>query len=506
MLCRLLIAVGLVLPGLLAADGLAAQTPPAPQTPPAAAADEIWRVIFLGEQRVGYGRSSSRQETRDGAMVQVSDHEEQLALKRFGQQLNIRTRSQCVDSLDGRLLSYSFEMHNPPAQPTLSKGTAAGGKLTIETTIGGRVETRQMDLPADVSSAMWPDLLLRRQPLKPGESRRHRVFLPEFAKVSDVRLDADDVRDVKLHGGGTRKLLKIRVSQSALPGVAMREFIDESGAALRSEADLLGMVTFTVPREVALEEIKGNELDVAVNTLIRVTNPPADVHRMKRITYRVQTPGRNPVDLIPVGPTQAVRPVDVETIELTVTALPVPHNIAAAAKSAELEKYLAATSFLQTGDMRVKEHASRAAAGSQDPGTIAVRMEQYVHRELKKKNFSTVLASAAEVAKSLEGDCTEHACLLAAMLRTQRVPSRIVVGLVYAQRFAAFGGHMWTEAWLDGRWVPLDATIGQGGIGGGHIRVTDSDLADDGPAPVTAFLPLMNLLSRVTIEVTDSVR
>jgi transglutaminase-like putative cysteine protease len=124
-------------------------------------------------------------------------------------------------------------------------------------------------------------------------------------------------------------------------------------------------------------------------------------------------------------------------------------------------------------------------------------MEQYVYKELKKKNFSTALASAAEVAKSLEGDCTEHACLLAAMLRVEKIPSRVAVGLVYAERFGAFGGHMWTEAWLDGKWVPLDATLGKGGIGAGHIKLADSSFADEGPSPVTSFVPLMNMLSNV---------
>jgi len=135
---------------------------------------------------------------------------------------------------------------------------------------------------------------------------------------------------------------------------------------------------------------------------------------------------------------------------------------------------------------------------------MAVRMEQYVYEELKKKNFSTALASAAEVARSLEGDCTEHACLLAAMLRAKKIPSRVAVGLVYSEQLAAFGGHMWTEAWLDGQWIPLDATRGQGGIGAGHIKLTDSSLADEGPAPVTSFLPLINVLSNVTLDVVSS--
>ena len=59
---------------------------------------------------------------------------------------------------------------------------------------------------------------------------------------------------------------------------------------------------------------------------------------------------------------------------------------------------------------------------------------------------------------------------------------------------------MWTEAWLDGRWVPLDATLGKGGIGVGHIKLADSALSNDGPAPVLSFLPLMNVLEDVEIE------
>jgi transglutaminase-like putative cysteine protease len=128
-------------------------------------------------------------------------------------------------------------------------------------------------------------------------------------------------------------------------------------------------------------------------------------------------------------------------------------------------------------------------------------MEKYVHEQLSKKDFSTALASAAEVAESLQGDCTEHAVLLAAMLRAQKIPSRIAVGLVYADGLSAFGGHMWTEVLLGETWVPLDATLGRGGIGPAHIKLAESSFADDGPAPVTAFLPLLKILGQMQIEV-----
>ena len=144
---------------------------------------------------------------------------------------------------------------------------------------------------------------------------------------------------------------------------------------------------------------------------------------------------------------------------------------------------------------------AQAAGNLTDPVETALAMERSVHQQLKSKNFSTALATAAEVAQSLEGDCTEHAVLLAALLRVKDIPSRIAVGLVYASPHSAFGGHMWTEAFLEGRWVPLDATLGQGGIGAGHIKFADSSLDDDAPAPVTTFLPLISLLDHMRLKV-----
>jgi transglutaminase-like putative cysteine protease len=190
--------------------------------------------------------------------------------------------------------------------------------------------------------------------------------------------------------------------------------------------------------------------------------------------------------------------VDDTTAEVTVTKAVVP---ARPVRDPVDDEYLKPTRLLQSDDIRVQDLARQGAAGETDPAKAAFRLESHVNQKLKSKNFSTALASAAEVAASLEGDCTEHAMLLAAMLRAREIPSRIAVGLVYVESAQAFGGHMWTEAYLNGAWVPLDATLGQGGIGGGHIKLAESSMADDAPVLVTAFLPLMEVLGKMKIEV-----
>ena len=463
--------------------------------------DESWNVIYMAGQRVGYGRAVSREEERDGRTVYITTMEEHITIRRFGQAIQIHSTSTTEEAEDGRLLSYAFEMRNPPASSTSSNGTVKGNQLTIESIIGGRKRERTIPFDPTVKSAAYQDRQLQDNPLKPGETRKMKVFIPEHAKVADLKLSADDYQDIKVHDGTTQKLLKVRMSMSILPGVEIKSYLNKEGENLRSDVNLFGiaMVTYTVPREVALEKIAGGELDVAVSTLVRVKNPPVKLHESTKVVYRITTPGRDPSEYLPTGGTHEIKKTGDDSIELTVSSIEPPKNIQSSRN--EQKEFLTDTGFLQKTDVRVKEHATKAAAGSQDPGTIAVRMEKYVHKELKKKNFSTALASAAEVAKNLEGDCTEHACLLAAMLRSKGIPSRVAVGLVYADSLGAFGGHMWTEAWLDGKWVPLDATLGRGGIGGGHLKLADSGMDDDGPAPVTSFLPLMNLLSGVSIEI-----
>ena len=136
---------------------------------------------------------------------------------------------------------------------------------------------------------------------------------------------------------------------------------------------------------------------------------------------------------------------------------------------------------------------------------LARELEAYVHREIQAKNFSTSFATAAEVARNRQGDCTEHAVLLTALCRARGIPARIAFGLVYfvdpERATPGFAYHMWTEVYVRQRWVPLDATLGRGGIGAAHLKLSDSHLA--GMSPFAAFLPLAQVVNRLEIEVLE---
>jgi len=464
---------------------------------------DVWQVIYIGEQRIGYARIRTRETKKDGKPILVTTNTMQLKLKRFGQTLNIQYNTRTEETKTGQLLNFEFEMRNPPAAPTISKGKIDGTRITIKTTIAGRTTSKRMAWDRSVKSPSYQDQLMKDPPFKPGDQRSFKTYVPELNQVTNVSLSALGYSKVELLDGKKHNLLKLKVTQSILPSMTTYAFLDRTGESLKTEADFLGskMITYTVGQAAALEELAGAELDIATSTLVRMEKPLKQGHDSKRAVYKITISEEDAAKAFVNGGTQSVKVIDPETVELTVTAIKIP----ASTRTGKIDpQYTANTKFLQIRDLAVVEHANRASAGEFNPGRIARRMEKYVYEKIDNKNFSTALASAAEVAKSLEGDCTEHAVLLAAMLRAKKIPSKVAVGLVYVDRLGSFGGHMWTEAYLGGKWVPLDATLGLGGIGAGHIKMSESSFSDDAPSPVLAFLPLTNALGKIEIELIES--
>lgn len=58
---------------------------------------------------------------------------------------------------------------------------------------------------------------------------------------------------------------------------------------------------------------------------------------------------------------------------------------------------------------------------------------------------------------------------------------------------------MWTEVFVKGRWVPLDAVLGQGGIGATHLKIADQSWHE--VRTMAPLIPIVRVLGRLSIEV-----
>ncbi|HEX3133972.1 MAG TPA: transglutaminase domain-containing protein, partial [Planctomycetota bacterium] len=120
--------------------------------------------------------------------------------------------------------------------------------------------------------------------------------------------------------------------------------------------------------------------------------------------------------------------------------------------------FLKAEPQLEIDDPQLKAWVDALVARHQvAKPVLAERLRLAVRGYIVKKDLSVGDGSALDTFRSRTGDCTEHANLLAAVLRIAGIPSRVELGMVYAQDFGGWVGHAWNSAYIDDRWVHLDS-------------------------------------------------
>ncbi len=467
--------------------------------------EENWQVMYINQNRVGYGRSTVTREERDGH-EQVSTYSEMsMVITRLGQTIKLKMMTKTDETSEGEIRGFSFELEAPPAISQHTRGRIENDKLLVETETNGKVHKRDpQPWDSSIKSATYQDQLLKSKPMKPGEKRSFTAYVPELQATGTISLEAADYETVKLLGNKTAKLLRVTVRQSLIPSEVSQVYVDAAGESQKQTSQLAGLpvAIYTVSKDEALKALSNAEVDLVVATLVKVP-PIANPRKTRRVVYRVTTPGEDPATKLHVGTGQSLERVSADTVDLTVQSI-VPPAEAPQENPDPGKEFKSPSSFLQSDDELIVQDAREAVGDEKDPWKAAQLMEHWVYEKISKKNFSTLLATAAEVAKDLSGDCTEHSVLLAAMCRARGIPSRVAVGLVYAPGISGFGGHMWTEVFVNGAWIPLDATLGEGRVAAEHIKFADSSLADNSEsAPMTAFLPLAGVLGKLKISVRD---
>ena len=147
--------------------------------------------------------------------------------------------------------------------------------------------------------------------------------------------------------------------------------------------------------------------------------------------------------------------------------------------AAEDAPFLAATPLLQFQDPAFNGLVTRLRPSpSASRWALARQVTSFVFEWIRAKDMSVGFASALEVARNGQGDCTEHGVLAIALLRRLGVPARGVVG--WAGLGEVMGLHFWVEVKLGRRWLPVDPTFDQAPASALRLKLGTTDLADLG--------------------------
>lgn len=482
-------------------------SPPAASAPAAAApaaprADlvrDVWDVINMQGQRVGYTHTTVARENRSGQEVLRIDCLNHLAIARGRDSTEQDIRCTSQETPDGRLLEFTSEITMGKV-PSKTVGRVSGGRLHLTTTTLGKSEQTSIEWHDDFGGPYAMELSLQHKPLQPGERRTLRHLALGFNEVATLELVAGKVEPVKMPGG-TFDLLRVEMTTRFSTGMVLpgTVWLDSSGEALKTAQAMMRMESYRTTKEMALDPKGLGKLDLLATTSVRLTRPLDHPHQAKQIRYRVTLDDGDPAAVFASGPSQRVESLGPHSARITVYGLrPGMTGNPDAKDRPPTDDDRQPNNSLQSDDPAVVAMAREAVGSEKDPWRKAVALEHYVRGAMRQVNFTQAFATAAEVARSREGDCTEHAVLLAALARASGIPARVAVGLVYVESEQCFAYHMWTEMWIEGHWIAMDGTLGRGGIGGGHLKLADSNLK--GSSQYLNFLPVIEVMGQLKVE------
>jgi hypothetical protein len=373
----------------------------------------------------------------------------------------------------------------------------------MDVSILGRTESQKIPWAADWGGVFAPDQSLRRSPLKPGEKRTVRSFQPMLNVAADTRFAAADYETVDLPIGKVT-LLKVNVIVDMKPQpLEAIYWVSDKGETLKAEYPGLGQSAVRTTKADALRLPGAQSFDLMVTSTVPLNGGLPDAPSTKRVVYRAHLKSGRIEGLFSECLSQRVKSIDERTVELTVLAIrpdqPASLEEAAIVPTAADQ---APNNYIQSDDLEVAKLAAGVSPSETDAWKLACELEKFVDATIEHKNLTNVFATAAEVARSRAGDCTEHATLLAALCRARNIPARTAFGLLYVPRLKGCGYHMWNEVWIKDRWVPLDPTLGLGGIGADHIKLGDSNLA--GGSPLAELMAVIHVFGRLELEVLSA--
>jgi hypothetical protein len=216
--------------------------------------------------------------------------------------------------------------------------------------------------------------------------------------------------------------------------------------------------------------------DLFTKGLLRPSRKLGPPGKVQALTLRIR--GADPALKLPSDGRQTVKREDDGAL-LLVLAAEVAREGLPAATDPDCRDALRSTAEYACTNPEIQALARKAVGDASTPEEKVRRLVRFVEDYVADALCITSV-SALDVLRDRKGDCTEHAMLFIALCRALGVPAREVGGLMYAgDELGAFGGHMWAEVALDGRWVSADPTWGEFPVDATHIKEGEGGKAEN---------------------------
>ncbi|MBS0557471.1 MAG: lasso peptide biosynthesis protein [Proteobacteria bacterium] len=438
----------------------------------AAPADDVWMSVLLDGRKIG--NMQITRQVRDGTVI--TTQKMQVQLDRAGVRVDLSTGESDAETAAGEPLAFTSRSAISGIASTVQGTRRGDGRFDVVSEVGGAKSTRVIDWPKGALLAEGLRLAELRAGMAAGTRFSELAFQPETLDAIAVESVVGPRERVELPDGSVAMLSRIDQTFH-LSGMTTnsRSWVDAEGLARKTTLPVMGLDLTMLACSKACANAPNQGADILVHALAQA--PAAISARELRdgIVLSISArSGNEPLQFAQTGEQIPRAIADGTQLRIAPISAATPANATEAPPTPADSQ---PNDWLQSDAPEIRKLAREGVGDAKTPAAQMHNLQEFVRRYIRTKDLNVGYASALEVAKHPEGDCTEHAVLLAALGRALGIPTRVVDGLAYVDRYAGkdhvFVPHAWAQAWLGDHWQSFDAALP--GFDAGHIALSAGD-------------------------------
>jgi hypothetical protein len=429
--------------------------------------DTIWMTVLLNGRKIGH-EEIRREQTGDEV---ITTQTLVMDIERNHRPTLYTNVSRNVETADGEAIGFTMTSLISATQTKVEGRVLPDGVLELTNTAAGSSRRSVTVWPQGTLLVEGQRRLMQAAIDHPGMRYHLLVYDQATQQPMDVEVAVIGKERVDLPGG-TETLSHQRKTLRTLENTQVADlWLDAQGNVRKGSLSLLGQPMDLIACSQACASAPTQSLDMMDTATVESPRLITAEMLGHFLSYRVHITNRNIAHPFIATDEQSVIDLGDGVWQVSVS-----HNLLVG-QSPPAPADTQPNAWLQSDDPEIRQLAATAADGEANKRRLMRKLDSFVSRYLTQRGLDIGYASALEVARDRRGNCAEFAVLLAALARAQNIPARVVVGMIYTDRYdnksRVFIPHAWVIAWISGRWRNYDPAAIR--FDTGHIALDSGD-------------------------------
>lgn len=434
---------------------------------------ESWMGIYINGIKVGYSHSQEFTFSKKGQKFRRSTNESWMRVSRLGgNPVEIQTVEESLHDEKDRPLEALIRTKLSESDSVL-KASIYPDKIVFRL---GDKQIKELAYKEKFFLGVPVEKIIKEEGLRQGKEYDFKVLDPFSYSLTDCHFEVIGKEELLILGK-KMKLWHTKTESKYIIPLTTEEWIDEEGRCWKSESQtsFLTTTSLRMSKQKALE-ISEENFDIAFSSLIKSNVRFENPERVQMATFKLSGISVQKIKNFPYDDGSQKILECQEKHAIIQTSSLIFHEkeaIEFPVQDEKYQKYLKPTSFCQSDDPEIREMAGSIVEGERNAWLAAKKIAEWVNKKMTP-NYDVGFASAKEILRNREGDCSEHTVLAVTLCRAVGIPARAAVGIMYARGIFAY--HMWPEIYvgcwigLDAKWLAVDEKSGEYYTDATHIK------------------------------------